>query len=178
MQLITQPVGDDLNAVLCVDRRDAVVSLTPEQAKSTGMSREELWQLATQQIDDGLSVTEDHFDPGVHAVYGQSHFVASRVLDLERFARPLGPHGAVVAIPTRHMLIFHRIETLAVMRALHVMGVLADEFHREEEGAIVPHLYWQPPAGALLRIPVTVGDEGFVVEPPEEFLDVLNRLPA
>lgn len=176
--LITRAIANDLVAVLCVDRATSVVTLTPEQAAATGRSTSELWQFAIAQIDDGLAVTRNVLDPGVHTVHGDSFFVASRLLDLERFAVPVAPHGLIVAAPTRHMLMFHRVETLATIEALRIMAGISDGFHRDGPGSIVPHLYWWRDGERPLRLVTAVYANAVTVEPPDELLAVLNKLPT
>lgn len=175
--LLTRDVADELVAVLCIDRNTTVANLDPEQAATTGRPTPELWKIAMSQIDDGYSVIHAALHPEVHVLHGESVFVASRLLDLARFAEP-ARHGTIFAAPTRHMLMFHRVETLAVMDALQVMAGIADGFHRDGPGSLVPHLYWSRAAERPLRLPTTADESGVAVEPPDEFLAVLNELPA
>ena len=54
--LITRPLATDLEQVLCVDLPTTIVNLKPEQADETGLSADELWEIAYRQIDDGLPI--------------------------------------------------------------------------------------------------------------------------
>jgi hypothetical protein len=175
---ISQTIAEGVDAVLCVDLPTAVSNLQPEQAIATGRATPDLWELAIAQVDDGLAVREEEFGDGVTAFFGESFFVASRVLDLERFAGPVAEHGALVAIPQRHMLVVHQIRTAQALAALNVMVAAADHFYRRGPGSIVPHVYWWRHDRCLLRIPAAIRDDHHYVAPPDEFVAVLNALPS
>lgn len=175
---ISQTIADGVDAVLCVDLPTAVSNLTAEQHALTGRTTPELWELAISQIDDGLPVHEETLGDGVTAFAGDSFFVASRVLDLERFAGPVPPSGALVAIPHRHMMLVHPIETTRALTALNTMIGAADHFFRQGPGSIVPYVFWLRHDRALMRIPSGIRDGHHFLIPPDEFMGCLNALPG
>jgi hypothetical protein len=174
--LITRPVAEDLDAVLCVDRPTAVANLKPDEADELGLSTSDLWDHAIAQIDDGLPVSTAELEDGATALAGDSFFIASRLLDLERFAGELPPHGALVAVPHRHLLLTSKIESTRVVGVLNTMVVGAERLHREGPGSIVPHVYWWRHAEPPLRIPATITEHEVVLVPPDEFVEMLNDL--
>lgn len=174
--VLSRPVAADVKAVLCVDLENAVVNLGPAQAEATGLSEDALWDLANRQIDDGLAVNEDLLGDGISTLVGESHFVASRLLELERFADRLPSAGALVAIPHRHVLIIHRIESLQAVQALSLILQISDGLYRKGPGSIVPHVYWWRHERPLVHIPADVGARGVSVSPPDEFIELLNGL--
>jgi hypothetical protein len=175
--LITRPFAEGLEVVLCVDLPTTVLNLKPDQASSTGRALSELWDMAMAQVDDGLPVHRDALSAGVFALSGDSFFVASRLLALERFAGPIPAHGALVAVPHRHMLLVHPVLTLQAVHALNIMVQAADRLFKEGPGSIVPHVYWWHRDRAPLRVPASVTDRAVSVSPPEQLLAVLNELP-
>lgn len=175
---LSQAVADGVDAVLCVDMPTAVSNLQPEQAAATGRTMPELWELAISQIDDGQPVQQDDLGSGVTAHFGESFFVASRVLDLEHFAGEMPVHGALVAVPHRHLLLVHPIETTRALNALNAMVGAADHFFRQGPGSIVPHVFWWRREHELLRIQAGIRDGHHYLVPPDEFVDLLNSLPA
>ena len=175
---LSQTVAEGVDAVLCVDLPTAVSNLQPEEMTATGRTMPKLWELAISQIDDGQPVQHDDLGHGVTAFFGDSFFVASRVLDLERFAGEMPADGALVAIPHRHILLVHPIETTQALNALNAMVGAADHFYRQGPGSIVPHVFWWRHDRALLRIPAGIRDGQHYLVPPDEFVDVLNGLPA
>ena len=174
--LIMRLVAEDLVAVLCVDTPLAVRNLRPEDAQTTGRPAEELWQRALAQIDDGLGTDGASLSSGVEATFGDSFFVASRVLDLPRFAGPLPPAGAIVAVPHRHMLLRHPIESIAMLEAINAMAYTAARMYRDGPGSIVPHVYWWRHGAPLLHIPTRLDDEGLAVFAPDELTELLETL--
>ncbi|MBO0702793.1 MAG: hypothetical protein J2P38_07665 [Candidatus Dormibacteraeota bacterium] len=174
--VLSRPVAPDLEAVLSVDLPSAVVSLSPEDALATGRSIAELWDAAYRQTDDGLPVRRESTE-GLQALYGDSMFVASRLLDLEHLTGPLPPRGALVAVPNRHTLLLHPIETLGAVGTLKQIVLVAHGIHERGPGSIVPHVYWWRRGQPLLMIPATV-DQAVTVMPPDEFVEMLNELPG
>lgn len=175
---ISQTIAEGVDAVLCVDLPSAVSTLTAEQHALTGCTTPGLWELAISQIDDGLPVHEEDLGDGVTAFVGDSFFVASRVLDLERFAGPVPASGALVAIPHRHMMIVHPIENTRAMTALHVMIEAADHLFRRGPGSIVPYVFWWRYDRQLMRIFSGIRDGHRYVVPPDEFIAALSALPG
>ena len=144
----------------------------------SGRTTPELWELAISQIDDGTPVHGEDLGDGVTAFVGESFFVASRVLDLERYAGLVPEAGALVAIPQRHMLIVHPIKTTQAVKALNSMIGAAAHFFGQGPGSIVPHVFWWRHDRSLLRVSAGVRDGHHYVIPPDEFVDVLNALPG
>jgi hypothetical protein len=83
-------------------------------------------------------------------------------------------HGALVAVPNRHVLVVHPIASVEAVRALNAMIILADRLYREGPGAIVPHVYWWRSGEPPMRIPSSVDEKR--VTPPDELVTVLNEL--
>jgi hypothetical protein len=175
---LSQTIAEGVDAVLCVDLPTAVSNLMPDEMVATGRTMPELWQLAISQIDDGLPVSEEDLGDGVTAFVGDSFFVASRVLDLEHFAGEVPEHGALVAIPHRHLMIVHPIETTRAVKALSTMLGAAVHFFAQGPGSIVPYVYWWRHDRSLLRIASVVRDGRTFVVPPDELIAVLNALPS
>lgn len=174
--LISRPVAPDLQEVLSVDLPTSVINLKPEQAEATGRSTSELWDIAHQQIDDGLPVGQDRMGNGLQVFFGDGMFVASRLLELERFVGALPAAGALVAVPHRHVLVLHPIENLEAVGALNMLAQVADGLYREGPGSIVPHVFWWRQDRPPLRIPATVYENAVNIAPPDEFVELLNGL--
>ena len=176
--LITRPVAEDLVAVLCVDWPTAVLNLTREQARALGGDCDALWTQAIGQIDDGLPVEATEIEAGVTGFTGDSLFVASRMLDLDRFCGPLPPAGALVAAPNRQALLVHPIVRVQAIDALRAMLAVAHRLHRRGPGSIVDRVYWWRWDERPLSIPATTGPRSLFVAPPDSFIELLNTLPG
>ena len=79
-------------------------------------------------------------------------------------------------MPNRHLAVLLAIEGLGVMEAVAALVPVVAKRYEEGPGSISPHLYWVREGEPLLRIPVAVGENGPQVFPPDEFVELLNRL--
>jgi hypothetical protein len=88
----------------------------------------------------------------------------------------LGPHGTLVAIPHRHMMLFHRIDTADVVFAIQRLGILAVNLDEQGPGSISPNLFWYH-NGRFTNLPFEIEADTFSFRPPPEFVEMLNELP-
>lgn len=117
----------------------------------------------------------------LHAVSGESMFVASKALVLDELARAvtgreLPPEGALFTAPSRHHLVFHPLEDRHVVGAVNDLAAFGLGAHNDNPGPLSPRLYWwhQGSVSCLTRI----DDEtrSFSVEPPDELMAIMRRL--
>ena len=113
----------------------------------------------------------------IHVYSSQAPYVAVRALAMERWVS--SPHGALVAMPGAHHLIFHPIKDGRAMGAMQAIWMLAQPAFREGPAPIQPDLYWWTP-GRFMRIQVEPDPESgnLAIQPPVEFRDVIDALMA
>lgn len=115
----------------------------------------------------------------VDLLSGESFFTASRALDLGALAprltgQPIGPDGALVAFPFRHLLAFHAIRDAGAIESLNALARLAAARHADSPGPVRPEVFWWR-AGTLTPITeVTDGQVRVVVG--AELQRLLERL--
>ncbi|AZM93638.1 MULTISPECIES: immunity 49 family protein [Streptomyces] len=117
----------------------------------------------------------------LHSVYGDSHFVASKVLHLPDLARqvtgePLPRAGALVVVPTRHLLAFHPVADGSVVHAVNDLASYALGAYEDGPGPLSPRVYWWHGGGLTS---VTVFDEGtrtLSLQPPPRLLGMMKGL--
>jgi hypothetical protein len=172
--VVSRPVAHDLSAVLCVDLPTAVSTMRPEEAGE--MPLDELWQTALGQIDDGLAVETFELVPEVEVITGDSMFVASRMLDLSRFAGPPPPDGTLVAVPNRHLMVVHAIRGPSVRDAMNAMLPTAQSQFIQGPGPISPHLFWWRDGGVVEAQLSELDGEEITLTPTRAFADLLERL--
>lgn len=173
-----RPLADDLAAVLCIDLPTTVQNVRPEDVEAVGLPVEELWRRALTQLDDGEPVERVPLDEArrVEIIASDSQFLATRVLDLEKLIGPIGKHGALLALPHRHMVMVHTIEDgPTLLEAVDILVPVAARAHADGPGALSPHLYWWH-GGELERIPVD--GEATSITPPPGFVELLSALSA
>ncbi|HSA52368.1 MAG TPA: hypothetical protein VLH10_19960 [Yinghuangia sp.] len=112
-------------------------------------------------------------------VMGDSFFTSSRVLVLDELAeritgKAVGPYGALVAMPYRHLLAFHPIAGPDVLPSLNALATFAAYRYEEAPGPVSPYVYWWR-AGRLVQLSER-SEDGLAIVVGPEFQEVLERL--
>ena len=177
--LVKRRLAPGAIAALAIDYPDTVVGVTPKAALDWAVSVDELFELGLEnvRIQDRPSVQRQPLEGGasVSLLIGDSFFTATWVLMLDEFLVPSSPHGAVVAIPNRHVVVFQPIVDLSVIAGTRAVMSLAARMHRDGPGPISPNIFWWR-RGELTLLPTRLSDDSVFFEPPAEFIDVLNQL--
>ena len=179
--IVARDLADDLLLVLTLDLPESVASVSAEQVADWGRDEDELFALAGEQTREDPD-TEFHrmeHPGGVDVILAasDSFFAASQILWPARLlGDAMDEHGALVAVPNRHLAVLLAIEGLGVMEAVGTLVPLVATRYEEGPGSISPHLYWVRDGEPLLRIPVAIGEDGAQIFPPDEFVELLNRL--
>lgn len=177
---IHREMGDELVSVLVYDLPDAVATVPVEAPKNWPTDLDAVFKLALGNVLEQDEVETETFelDDGTKftVMVGESFFVTSHVLVLERHLDPITPMGAIVAVPNRHTLLFAPILDLSIVDTLHAMAILAHRRHAEGPGSLSSSLFWWRD-GMLTTLPTEVDDEGVRFFPPSEFVEgCLERL--
>ncbi|MFI0220403.1 immunity 49 family protein [Streptomyces lydicus] len=120
----------------------------------------------------------------LHSVYGDSPFIASKALFLSELARqatgtPLPDAGALVVVPTRHLLAYHPIVDGSVSDALNDLAMYALGAHEDGPGSLSPRVYWWHQGGLTSLTVIDHETRTFSLSPPPELLarmKVLTKL--
>ena len=193
--LVTWHVAEGLVAVLTFDLPDSVISVRKPDRDTWDVSDEELYETALDNVRrEGLLVANKIPVGDSASVYvlegGSTFFAASHALFLEDYlmneslvnpAGFQGEFGAVIAIPQRHVVIYHPIDDLRVVTAIQSMLVTAANMFADGPGSISADLYWLPPddhegEDLLVRLPCERVDDALRFMPPPEFVAVLSSL--
>jgi hypothetical protein len=181
ISVVAWDIAEDLVAVLTYDLPEMLVTVKREDADKWSAPRDELWKIAVGNVRaDGL-LSAPALDVGngaqVHVLEGDAtFFAASHVLFLEAYAGT-PPFGAVVAVPRRHVAVFHPITDLRVVDAVSSMLNVVPRMFHEGPGSITSSLYWWRPGHSLMRLPWEVTETAIDFLPPPAFADMLSRLP-
>lgn len=139
-------VADGLVFAYALDRPDSVRILTDPDVE-----RAELRELGEAASANLMRVPVEHEEVSfegralLHSVYGDSPFVASKALFLSELARqvtgvPLPDAGALVVVPTRHLLAYHPITDGSVADAINDLAAYAFGAHEDGPGALSPRV--------------------------------------
>lgn len=177
---VARTLAPGLAEGLAYDLPSAVVAVRRDDAARWGRSEEELFRLALENVEsDGLLTPQTlEVESGcrVQALVGDSFFTATHALLLDRYVKD-SAEGILVAVPNRHLLLFHPVQSSAAVAAVSVMLSIARNRHQEGPGSLSPQLYWFRRERFEL-LPSRIEAEGLVFEPPEEFVATLEGLAA
>ncbi|TGB14668.1 hypothetical protein E2651_05330 [Streptomyces sp. MZ04] len=175
-------VAEGLVFAYALDMPTSVRILTDADVERAGL--EELGQAAYANLM-GVPVEHDEVSVGgralLHSVYGDSPFVASKALFLSEAARQvtgaaLPDAGALVVMPTRHLLAYHPIADGSVVDALNGLASYALGAHEDGPGSLSPRVYWWH-QGSLTSLTVIDHDTlTFSLRPPPELLGLMKGL--
>ena len=120
-------------------------------------------------------------DAHFEAIGGDSHFIASRVLDMpDLLGRILGtdaPHGVLAAIPARQWAFIHVLADKTATPSLLRMAKAARVWHGREQGPISPQVFWCRDSD-WMPIPSDESDGKITLRPGAELSFLLTDLAA
>jgi hypothetical protein len=140
--------------LLVYDDEDSVLPLSDgllERFDIRAVRAAALHNLLLEPVDEHDLLTEGLRGPGdgtrLHVLFGQSYYVASKALVMRHVLSTLFgdrdyPHGVLVAVPGRHLMYLHPVESPSVVPSLNTMAYLARQRYRDEPGALSPEVYW------------------------------------
>jgi hypothetical protein len=175
-------VADELRLVLAYDLPLAVTIPAANEALQLG-EEDELFALALAhtRAEPGLELAEHALPVGdsgmempVFVLEGESYFTSTHALWADEFDPPAAPHGALVAIPSRHTVLAHPVRDGG---AIHVLAHLLELGQRLSRGpgALTDAVYWLRD-GELERLDAWIDDEGAHFAPSERFTSVMREL--
>ena len=142
------------------------------------MSAADVWARAwanTRRHPEPIDVATVEIAGGpMTVVHGENFYTASRVRWLEDLVGPVGPFGALVAMPRRSTLLVHIIRDADVMNAVEPLVLNARLLHLEGPRSVSAHVYWWRD-GELRWVPTMFDEDDDRVEfhPPPDLAQVL-----
>lgn len=178
-KLVWWPYSDGLCKVLVFDFPDSTATVKLEVTRKWNVSPQDLLETAIANVKresvlkgESVEVRNGAF---VEAFLGDSFFTTSHVLFLEHYLPPGNRAGAIVGLPHRHAMLLHPICDANAVHALLGMIPMTRGMFEEGPGSISPSVYWWRD-GNLRVIPSRIEKKSVTVEPPEEFIDLLDSL--
>lgn len=163
--------------VLALDGEERVTVIGRQVIEQWGVADSALFELGLANVwDEGrLQFNPIALEGAVlRFAESDSFFAASHALLLERYLLAEPPLGTLVAIPTRHVLVYCEIADRNINSAMDSLLRLAVEVHRRGSGSISPHIYWRTADNWSAQSQVS-GDNIVVSPTPEFELQVLNH---
>ncbi|MEU5810003.1 immunity 49 family protein [Streptomyces sp. NPDC047718] len=175
-------VAEGLVFAYALDGPDGVRILTDADVERAGL--EALGGAAYENLMD-VPVTHEEVPlegrATLHSLYGDSPFVASRALFLAETVRRLTGEtlpeaGALVVVPTRHLLAYHPIVDGTVIDALNDLAAYALRAHQEGPGALSPRVYWWHQGGLTSLTVIDESTRTFSLRPEPQLLGLMKGL--
>jgi hypothetical protein len=177
-----RPVAEELIAALALDTPESVRILDDHDVARAGLDA--LWDAARANLlAEPVEHTRVTGPTGavLHSVYGDSHFVASKALVLPELVRAvtgadLPEAGALVVVPTRHLLAFHPVVDGSAVDAVNDLGAYALGAYEDGPGSLTPRMYWWHQGRLVCLTAFDHDARTLSVVPPPELLDLLRGL--
>jgi hypothetical protein len=167
--------------VLVLDLPTSLRSVTRDQADGWRLKDADLFDRALKNAKQNVpaSEVEDALPGGgrLIAIVGDNLLVSSHALLLAEHPKAVGKAGALVGVPTRHIVLCHPINDASAQSAMEALVPTIRSLHREGPGSTSEQLYWYHD-GRFTPIPGTVDARGVTVNPPEELKRALEGLAA
>ncbi len=163
-------------AAAVLDFPTTIRALIQDEAARWGVGTDELFRLGLDHVRE--QDVPDRMDlPGApyQVLAGSSLFTATWLLMLDRFLEP-SEHGALVAVPSRHVIVFAPIVELGVMDVIQEMVPFVRDCYEAGPGSISSALYWRR-GEELTLLPSQLRHGSFYFKPPADFVDMLASLP-
>jgi hypothetical protein len=178
MSLVQRPLAEGLLEVIVLDLPKSVRTISRSEIDGWPLDEDGLFMLGRKNLAGSCFLEETRVQlPGsdLYTLNGDSFYTASHLLILERYlARPM-PHGLLLAVPKRDVILKHYIQDIGVVEAISGMLDVTVNMHSDGPGSLSPHLYWYR-NGAYTTLNYAVKDGGFSLMPPSDFSDLLNDL--
>lgn len=171
-------IADGLEAILMLDFPETTTAI-PDAIVSR-FDADSLWQTAIAAVSAEPLDEFATLDAGSGRILGamtDSLFTASHVLDvpalLAQANLPSAPHGVLFAVPSRHQLLFHVVESPNALHVTNDMAGLAQMGFTKGVGEISPEVYFWSGAG-YERVTSTDASGSVTVDGTGAFFDSLN----
>lgn len=167
--------------VLSLDQPRAVRTISAQESRSWGLSDAELFEIGRRNLVAGGLLTMDavHVERGgqLYVLSGDAFYAASHALVLDEYLPDDLPHGALVGIPRRDVLLVHHIRNVGTLEVIASMLQLVTALHAEGPGSVTANLLWYA-GGSFKNLDYSVEDSAYNFSPPAEFVDLLQALSS
>lgn len=163
---------------LVLDLPTSIASIKPEQLTQWNLSESEAWSAAEKNtINEPVEVVSEPGPKGTTITFllADNFYVSSHALWLDRHLTVDPERGALVGLPTRHLVVAHAIEDLRVLPVVGMMLASNQQVYQQGPGSITPGLYWWR-KGTFVEIPSVQKDGQPAITPPDSFVALLNSL--
>jgi hypothetical protein len=169
-----------LTAAFVYDLPTTVSTASPEQVAGWGIAHEELLAVALGNVRADAVETQTIGEAGPSAAIGcvaDHFFAASHALLLGEKLPTAAAGHAVFTVPHRHALLYAPMVDVSIITSINQLIPIGVSMFQQGPGSISPGLYWWRD-GAVILLPSEFDGQKLNFAPPDEFVQVLNTLPA
>jgi hypothetical protein len=177
---IGKDITNDLYAMLVFDFPDAVTNVQPAQAAVWGKTTQKLLENGIVNIREkySLSISKENLgDFDIWFVESDHFYAANIVFELQLNSDLTGSYGALVGLPHRHAAIIYPIENLETLQAVTAIMHITNGMHTEGPGSLSNKVYWYKNE-QFTDLPYFINDGKIEFTPPDDFIALMNILPA
>ncbi len=179
VETIHRPGPEGTIEVIVLDLPTTVRTISQSEAKRWGLEAPELFEIGRRNLRraGSLKRTAVTLYPGVEIqLYsGDPYYAASHALLLDAYLPDALPHGALVGLPRRDVMLLHFIRNIGVAEAIGSMLQSIVGMYAEGPGSLSPHLYWFW-QGVFITLPYELDGDALDFSPPLDFVELLERL--
>jgi hypothetical protein len=169
---VSAPVAAGLHAALVLDLPSFITPVRQADLAAWERPADEVVRLALENVKEQEKVELKPMEIAgtrIYAVTGQSIFVASLALAVDELLGAPTPFGALIAVPSSHILLCHSIADRRSLQALEAMAAGALQAFEGGPSPLVPYLMWKL-GDRFVALPVHKTPEGKVqCDVPREF---------
>jgi hypothetical protein len=168
----------DIYAMLVFDLPHSVMNIQPEKLEIWGKSMEEVFAIGQQNIKDNYTfeISKQKFNDFSFWFVQAAHFFTPNIaFDLGNRKELLGPHGALVGMPHRHMVLIYPIHNLEIVKAINGLIPTIYNINIEGPGPVSNNLFWYKD-GHFENLPYKLEEDKLQFIPPQNFVEMLNML--
>lgn len=179
-QAIHKAIAPGLVLALVVDLPKKVMSASPDNLTLWGLTEELAWSVGEENSKrEPFEIVPQTGPDGVEMFFlvGDNLYVTSHAIWLSERIAIEPDNGALIGIPTRHLLVVLPIHKFRAIKAVGGMHAANRRIFDEGPGSISPDLFWWR-RGKFTPFPIDASTQPMKVRPPDDFVEMLNLLAA
>ncbi len=165
--------------VVVIDLPESAHALSADDIAGWDVTADQVCQTALANLDRLAPVKAEKVKlkngAVIHFLTGDSIYGGSWALRLNKHPGLHGKHGALVAIPTRDLVLTIPINDLSIVPQTETLIMLAMNLELEGPGSVTNNIYWHH-KGHFVQLPYEIKDQQLFFKPPQTYLDMLNQL--
>jgi hypothetical protein len=176
--IIGIPLTERINSTLIFDLPDSIRNVKPEEAEKWNLDTNELLKIGVNNIQQkyGWEITKEKIGNFYIWFIQSDHFFAPNIVfDLENRSEISSENGILIAMPHRHAVLIYPIKTLEVVEAINSFIPIVYGMNQEGPGSLTNQIYYYK-SEKLLNLPYELSEGKIHFSPPDEFVEVLNKL--